>query len=262
MDTIRVNDIWLKFNIQFLHHRMTMRRYLIQKYQGLLRKHVQRNGEEAASSEFWALKGLTFTVSEGEIVGLLGHNGAGKSTLLMALAGIYSPNRGTIEVTGKVGTLLSLGAGFHEELTGRENIRLNAIFMGCTKQEIQSEMDRIVEFADLGRFIDAPLKTYSSGMRARLGFSIAVTINPDVLLIDEVFEAGDEAFKAKSGNLIEHYKQARRTIVMSSHNLAMLRRYCTRTILIDHGRLVADGPTDEIVAMYQSGQTPAPAAMA
>lgn len=257
MNVIELNNAWLKFNIQFIHQRMTMRRYLIQKYQ-YLRARSRRSGpgETHAASDFWALKGISLSVADGEVVGLLGHNGAGKSTLLMTMAGIYAPDRGSVRVQGQIGTLLSLGAGFHNDLSGRENIKLNAVFMGCTRQEIQQKTEQIIEYAELGEFINAPLKTYSSGMRARLGFSIAITINPDVLLIDEVFEAGDESFKKKSGNLIERYKEAGKTIVMSSHNLHMIQRFCPRSVLLDHGRIVADGPTAEIIEKYKESITP------
>jgi len=220
----------------------------------LHRKASDRKGGDARSTEFWALKGINLSVGKGEILGVVGRNGAGKSTLLMTLAGIFSPNRGRVEVQGRIGTLLSLGAGFHNELSGRENIQMNALFMGLNSRQIAEQTENIVEFADIGEFIDAPLKTYSSGMRARLGFAIACTINHDVLLIDEVFEAGDEAFKKKSGNLLQRYRDAGCTIVMASHNLNLIQSFCERSILLHEGRLLDDGPSARIMEQYRALQ--------
>jgi ABC-type polysaccharide/polyol phosphate transport system ATPase subunit len=253
MDMIRVEDFWLCFNIHFYNQRVTMRRYLIEHYQRIMRQEESpaRNSDESGGSLFWGLKGISFTARQGEIIGLIGHNGAGKSILLMSLAGIYKPDRGTVQVQGSIGTLLSLGAGFHNELSGRENIEYNAIFMGMSPRQIQERMEQIVEYAELGKFIDAPLKTYSSGMRARLGFSIAINLDPDILLIDEVLETGDAAFREKSGNLLEHYKARGKTIVIASHNAGAIRSLCTRALLVDHGRLISDGPVDDVIEHYK-----------
>lgn len=252
MKRIEVNNLWLAFNVRFFRREITIRRYLA-NWWGELRKSLSRDKRDGnGSSRFHALRAIEFTIEDGEVVGLVGHNGAGKSTLLMALAGIYRPNKGSVETHGSVGTLLSLGAGFDNELTGRENIRLYATLMGWDPRRDTGKVERIVEFADLGQFIDAPIRTYSSGMRARLGFALATQLDPDILLIDEVFEAGDAAFKARTLNLIDHYRNQGRTIVFATHSLPRVRRFCTRAILLDHGQIVADGKPDEIVDRYVS----------
>lgn len=266
---IAVDHAWLKFNIQFHRQDMTVRRFIITLSQRLLgggddrtaamkQRRAASPDEGGGASTFWALKDIDLTVRHGEVVGLIGNNGAGKSTLLMMMAGIYAPDRGTVQTTGQIGTLLSLGAGFHNELTGRENILLNAVFLGLPNAGIAEKVEEIVEFSELGEFIDAPLRTYSSGMRARLGFSIAVTINPDVVLIDEVLEAGDAAFKSKSGNLIRRFKEKGKTIVLASHNMTNIRELCTRVLLLHQGKVILDGPAAEVVRYYKKGILPQP----
>jgi len=248
MVSIKAENVWLKFNIQFIRQELSLRGYLVQMLDRR-RKDAQAGRNE--KTHFWALRGITMSVEAGEIVGLLGSNGAGKSTLLMALAGIYAPDRGEVTVRGKVGTLLDLTSGFIPDLTGLENIHYNATFLGLSPQYVAEKIDEIVAMADLGDFIHAPLKTYSSGMKARLGFSVAVHINPDVILLDEVMNAGDQAFRQRSTNLLESYRMKGKTVVIASHDIGAFRQFCTRVVLLDHGEIVADGPVEEVIEIYQ-----------
>jgi ABC-type polysaccharide/polyol phosphate transport system ATPase subunit len=196
------------------------------------------------------LDDVSFTVEPGETVAVIGRNGAGKTSLLGVLAKIYRPTSGTVAVRGKVATLLELGAGFQPELTGLENVWLNATILGLSSAEIKKLLPSIVDFSELQAFIDAPVHTYSAGMTMRLGFSIAIHTQPDVLLIDEVLAVGDEAFQRKCYNKIAEFQQRMKTIIVVSHDLAAIRRVAPRVIWLDEGRLVADGPTGEILGRY------------
>lgn len=200
---------------------------------------------------FEALKGVSFSVLDGEAVGIVGRNGSGKSTTLKIIAGVYKPSSGVVEVSGKVGALIELGAGFQADLTGRENIVLNGLLLGLSRQEIRAREEKIIEFAELGDFIDSPVKQYSSGMYMRLGFAIATEIDPEILLIDEILAVGDAAFQQKCMARIECFLQRGKTVVMVSHGAAQIQRLCSRTLLLHEGRLVADGPTAEVLARYQ-----------
>ncbi len=201
--------------------------------------------------DFQALKHVSFEISEGEVVGFIGHNGSGKSTTLKLIAGVYQPSAGVVEVRGKVAALIELGAGFHPEMTGRENILLNGLLLGLTKREIQHREERIIEFAELGDFIDSPIKQYSSGMMMRLGFAIATEVDPDILLIDEILAVGDADFQAKCKQRIDDFCRRGKTIIFVSHDLGAVRQFCSRVLLMDHGVLVADGSADETIALYQ-----------
>jgi lipopolysaccharide transport system ATP-binding protein len=199
---------------------------------------------------FWALKDVSFEIRRGETVGLIGANGAGKSTLLKILSRITSPSSGRFEVKGRLGALIEVGAGFHPELTGRENVYLNGAIMGMRKDEIDSKFDRIIDFAEIGQFLDTPTKHYSSGMEVRLGFAVAAHVDPDVLLVDEVLAVGDAAFQAKCLNKLAELKRQDRTIVLVSHNLANIVQHCDRVLWIDHGTLRASGDPDDVVEEY------------
>jgi ABC-type polysaccharide/polyol phosphate transport system ATPase subunit len=201
--------------------------------------------------EFWALKDVTFRLVHGESLGVIGPNGAGKSTLLQVLAGIIAPSRGVVDVHGHISTLLTLGAGFDPELSGLENIRLAGAFMGLDHREVELRMPGIVEFADLGDFIDAPLRTYSSGMRARLGFSIATAIDPDILLLDEVLGTGDQAFREKSRGRVMELVTAAKAIVLVTHDMSWVTEFCNRAMLLERGRIVAEGDPAEVVAIHR-----------
>jgi lipopolysaccharide transport system ATP-binding protein len=201
----------------------------------------------------WALRDLSLTIRQGEVVGLLGHNGAGKSTLLKILSRITEPTTGHVDVTGRVGSLLEVGTGFHPELTGRENIFLNGAILGMRRSEIRSRFDEIVEFAEIERFLDTPVKRYSSGMSVRLAFAVAAHLEPEILLVDEVLAVGDAAFQRKSlGKMTEVASQGR-TVVFVSHNLAIIQALCERGVLLERGEVVTDGPVKATIDRYLMG---------
>jgi ABC-type polysaccharide/polyol phosphate transport system ATPase subunit len=203
------------------------------------------------AQEVWALRGVSLQVEPGESVGLVGRNGSGKSTLLRLVAGIIKPTRGRVAVGGRVGSLLELGAGFHPDFTGRENVFLNGSIQGLRRAEIRERFDEIVHFAELEDAIDRPVRTYSSGMYMRLGFAIAAFLEADVLLLDEVFAVGDEAFQRKCFGRIAQFKQAGGTIVFVSHDAAAVERLCTRAVLLREGEVAFDGGTHEAIARYR-----------
>jgi homopolymeric O-antigen transport system ATP-binding protein len=207
--------------------------------------------KQVSYHDFEALKGVSFVIREGETVAIIGRNGSGKSTILKIIAGVYRPTAGHVRVSGKVGALIELGAGFHADLTGRENIILNGLLLGLSKQEILSRQQQILEFAELGDFIDSPVKQYSSGMFMRLGFAVATEVDPDILLIDEILAVGDESFQQKCAARIDDFRRRGKTIIFVSHNLGVVRQLCQRALMIDGGVLLADGPADEVVAGYE-----------
>lgn len=200
--------------------------------------------------EFWALREVSFEIRAGETFGIIGPNGAGKSTVLKLMARILEPTSGEVKVRGRISPLLELGAGFHPELTGRENVYLNAALFGVSQAEAQERYDEIVQFSELQDFVDVPLKHYSSGMYMRLGFAVAANIVPDVLLVDEVLAVGDEAFQRKCFRKIEEFRTEGRTIVFVSHDLDTVRRICPRTLWLDQATVQAMGPTDAVVDAY------------
>ncbi len=200
---------------------------------------------------FHALKDVSMSVEEGQTFALLGHNGSGKSTLLKCIAGILRPTNGLIRVRGRMAALLELGAGFHPDLTGRENIFMNATLMGISKQEVESKLDEIVAFAELEQFIDNQVKHYSSGMYVRLGFAVAVHMDPDILLVDEVLAVGDEAFQRKCIERVRQFQREGRTIIVVTHSVDMVRQICQRAAVLDHGIKVAEGPTGEAIRTYR-----------
>ena len=199
---------------------------------------------------FWALKDVTMFAHPGEAVGVIGPNGSGKSTLLKLLAGIFRPTQGEVALGGTVSSLLELGAGFHPEFTGRENVYLNGAIFGLSSAYIDQHIDEILDFAEIAAFADQPVRTYSSGMFLRLGFSVAMHVNPDVLLLDEVFAVGDEAFSKKCYGRIFDFKRAGRTIVFVSHDLASVEMLCDRALLLEQGRVEAEGGVEEVVRTY------------
>jgi len=199
---------------------------------------------------FWALQDISFDITQGEIIGIVGHNGAGKSTLLKVLSRITEPTSGYADIYGRVGSLLEVGTGFHPELTGRENVYLNGSILGMRRAEIERKFDEIVDFAEIEKFIDTPVKHYSSGMYVRLAFSVAAHLEPEILLIDEVLAVGDVAFQKKSLGKMENVSQQGRTVVFVSHNMNALQRLCPRSILLDHGRLLAQDDTSKVIEQY------------
>jgi len=207
-------------------------------------------GRTDAMEIFWALEDVSFEVNQGEVVGIIGRNGAGKSTLLKILSRITEPTRGRAEIYGRVGALLEVGTGFHNELTGRENIFLSGAILGMRKQEIARQFDAIVDFAEVEQFIDTPTKRYSSGMYMRLAFAVAAHLEPEILLVDEVLAVGDAAFQKKCLGKMEDVAGEGRTVFFVSHNTQAVRQLCTRGILLEHGRVAADGPVDSTMAVY------------
>jgi lipopolysaccharide transport system ATP-binding protein len=204
-----------------------------------------------ATDDFWALSDVTFSIQPGEVVGIIGRNGAGKSTLLKLLSRITDPTQGRIRLRGRVASLLEVGTGFHPELTGRENIFLNGAILGMTRAEIAAKFDEIVAFAEIERFLDTPVKRYSSGMYVRLAFAVAAHLEPEILVIDEVLAVGDAQFQAKClGKMEEVAQGGGRTVLFVSHNLAAVSQLCTRVIVLDRGRVVCDGSTTEGISFY------------
>lgn len=205
--------------------------------------------------EFWALKDVSFEVKRGEVIGIIGRNGAGKSTLLKILSRITEPTEGRIGINGRVASLLEVGTGFHPELTGRENIFINGAILGMTKQEIRARFDEIVDFAETERFLDTPVKRYSSGMYVRLAFAVAAHLNPEILIIDEVLAVGDVVFQKKCLGKMQSVAASGRTVLFVSHNMQTVTGLTERAVFLESGRVVAVGPSAEVVAQYLSAQT-------
>lgn len=235
---IVAENLGVKYNLRF-HRKQSVQRTL---YRWLSRDQVE---------EFWALRNVNLRLTHGESLAVIGPNGAGKSTLLQVLAGILSPSEGRIEARGQISGLLTLGAGFDQDLTGRDNILLAGAFLGLEDRVTRELLPRIVDYADLGQFIDAPLKTYSSGMRARLGFAIATSVDPDILLLDEVLSTGDATFRAKSKARVLELVNDAKAVVLVTHDMGWVKEYCNRAILIEKGRVVIEGEPDEVVETHQ-----------
>src|SRR5882672_3780064 len=210
-------------------------------------------GGLGASTTIWALQDVTHEIRRGDVVGVIGGNGAGKSTLLKVLSRITTPTEGEVEIHGRVGSLLEVGTGFHPDLTGRENIFLNGAILGMRKAEIARKFDEIVRFAEIDEFIDTPVRHYSSGMYVRLAFAVAAQLEPEILIIDEVLAVGDVRFQKKCLGKINDVARGGRTVLFVSHNMAAIQRLCTRALLLDGGRVVADGATSDVTARYLSG---------
>lgn len=201
--------------------------------------------------EFDAVNHVSFQISKGEVVGIIGRNGSGKSTILKLVAGVYAPTSGRVAVHGSIAPLIELGAGFHHELTGRENILLNGLLLGLSRRQVQERETRIIEFAELGEFIDSPVKQYSSGMYMRLAFSVATEVDPDILIIDEILGVGDAGFREKCFQRIRQFRESGKTILMVSHDMGTLRSFCTHLLLIHQGKLVEEGHPEEVIRRYE-----------
>jgi len=223
----------------------------------LLRNHLTRLLRADSKHRFYALKHVSFRVESGESLAVIGPNGAGKSTLLSLAAGLCLPDEGTVSVRGRIAALLELGSGFHYDLTGAENVRLNASLLGIGRRRTEELMGQIVEFSGIGDFIDEPLRTYSSGMIVRLAFSVAVNIDPDVLLINEVLAVGDQAFETKCLDRISDFRRHGKTLLCVSHGMAVLPDLCNRAIWLDHGEVVLSGTVTAVTEAYAGRATAA-----
>lgn len=234
---ISVRDLWEVFRV---YHSRPMG----------VKERLTRS-QKLVYEDFWALKGVSFNVEPGSTLAVLGPNGSGKSTLLRCLAGTLTPDRGSVEIGGKVAGLLELGAGFHPDLSGKENIYLNGSILGMKRSEIDALYDEIVDFSGVGDFIDNPVRNFSSGMYVRLGFAIAIQVDPDVLLLDEILAVGDAAFQAKCFEKLNETRRRGRTLLLVTHDTHSAMRMCDRAILLDEGRVIVEGPSREVVSLYQ-----------
>jgi ABC-2 type transport system ATP-binding protein len=236
---IKVDHVGRKFNLSEVKVD-NLKEYVIK----LIKK-------ELRYQEFWALKDVSFELNKGERLGILGFNGAGKSTLLKVIAGVLKATEGTVSVKGKIVPLLELGAGFDSQYTGAENIFLYGAILGYSKDFIKEKYDEIVEFSELGDFINVPVKNYSSGMKARLGFSIATVVEPEILILDEVLSVGDAKFKKKSEKRIKAMFESGVTVLFVSHSLEQVKRLCDRAIILEHGKIIANGSVEEVSEIYE-----------
>jgi ABC-2 type transport system ATP-binding protein len=236
--SIQVDDVSKRFRVY-------------QERNQTLKSTVMR-GRRATFEEFWALRDVSFDIPEGRTFGLIGDNGSGKSTMLKVIAGILTPDRGSVRANGRVAALLEVGSGFHPELSGRENIRLNGAILGMSRSEIDRKFDEIVTFAGVERFIDQPVKNYSSGMYVRLGFAVAINVDPEILLVDEVLAVGDVAFQEKCADKFLEFKRDGRTVVVVSHSLPSLQNLCDEVAWLSHGELVDVGSASPILDRYES----------
>jgi lipopolysaccharide transport system ATP-binding protein len=246
MNAIEFNHVWKKFN---KGEKFNSLRDAIPNF---FRKAVTRPNGALKKEEFWALKDVSFEVKKGGVVGIIGSNGAGKSTILKLLSRILVPNKGSMQINGRLSALIEVTAGFHPDLTGRENVYLNGTILGMRKREIDTKFDEIVDFSGVREFIDTPVKRYSSGMFARLGFSVAAHMNPDILLVDEVLAVGDMSFQAKCAEKMRSLLSSGTTIILVSHNITLVQTLCKRVILLDKGVIVKNGDPKEVITHYQN----------
>ncbi len=250
---IRIENLGKKYRVEHGKPQAgyrTLRETLVEAAAAPFRRLRRGLTAESSSEDFWALKDVSFEVQPGEVVGIIGRNGAGKSTLLKILSQITKPTTGRVEINGRVGSLLEVGTGFHPELTGRENVYLNGSILGMSKKEIDRRFDEIVAFAEIERFLDTPVKRYSSGMYVRLAFAVAAHLEPEILIIDEVLAVGDASFQRKCMNKMEDVGQRGRTVLFVSHNMPAVTRLCQRCVLLDEGMVREDGAAADVAAVY------------
>jgi len=250
--SICIEGISKKYSIGKLKQQpyATLREILIEKISHLGRRSPNPNGSLGNDEVLWALQNVSFTAHPGEVIGIVGKNGAGKSTLLKILSRITDPTAGRMKVRGRLASLLEVGTGFHPELTGRENVFLNGALLGMKKDEIRKKFDEIVAFSQIEKFIDTPVKRYSSGMYIRLAFSVAAHLDPDILVLDEVLAVGDLAFQKKCLGVMQNVASQNRTVLFVSHNLHLIRSLCSRVLLLDQGTLIKDGATEEVLPLF------------
>ena len=241
---VTVENVTQRFRV--IHERPDTLRELFSKF---LRKGVSYHDLDA-------VKDLSLKVPKGQMLALIGRNGSGKSTLLKIIAGVYRPTSGRVHVEGSVAPLIELGAGFHHELTGRENILLNGLLMGYSKEKMQEREQSIIDFAEIGDFIDAPIKQYSSGMQTRLAFAVATEVDPQVLILDEILAVGDAGFQQKCFTRIQNFREAGKTILYVTHNMASVIQYCDRAVLLEKGSIMADGDPAEVAEIYKNLLSP------
>ena len=246
---IRTNELGKRYRLG-LHQRGygTMRESVARAFKAGSRR--EQTIDIGPQTDLWALRDLSLTIERGEVVGLIGHNGAGKTTLLKILTRITEPSAGWADVSGRVGSLLEVGTGFHPELTGRENVFLNGAILGMRRAEIRRRFDEIAAFSGIEQFLDTPVKRYSSGMNVRLAFSVAAHLEPEILLVDEVLAVGDATFQRKSLGKMDEVAREGRTVIFVSHNLSIIQALCKRGILLEHGRVQADGPIRHAIDQY------------
>jgi ABC-2 type transport system ATP-binding protein/lipopolysaccharide transport system ATP-binding protein len=241
-DVIRLENVSVHYRLPGERIR-TFKEYAIRLLQGRIQY-----------KDFTALQNINLQIHKGEIFGIIGNNGAGKSTLLKVISRVLIPTQGRVWIKGKVSPMLELGAGFHPELTGRENVFLNGTILGHPLREIEGHMDEIIEFSELGAFIESPLRTYSSGMHARLGFAASTSWEPDILILDEVLSVGDESFRRKCEMRMKAFRNGKTTTILVSHSMDNIRSLCERAAWLDHGKILAVGPVNEVIAEYRRGQ--------
>jgi len=252
---IKASRVGKLYNLEQGGKYYNLRDLIADSPKNVLNKYLKK--KKSKKGNFWALKNVSFEVKKGEVLGVIGRNGAGKSTLLKILARIVPPTTGKISIKGRVASILEVGTGFHTELTGRENVFLSGAILGMRKEEIKRKFDEIVKFSDIGKFIDMPVKRYSSGMHVRLAFSIVVHLDPEVLIIDEVLAVGDIAFQRKSLKKMHSLaKDEGRTVLFVSHSMTAVDSLCDRVILLEEGRLVAEGKTRKVISEYMSDYVP------
>lgn len=243
---IRVNDISMRFNLG-IEAGFSLKQGFVDLFNAKKRKERK---ERAKNNQFWALKNVSFEVKRGEVVGLVGTNGAGKSTLLKIISGVYKPTKGTVEAYGNICPMIELGAGFDHDLTAKENIFLNGAIMGYSKEFLQDSYQSIVDFSELHNFMDVPVKNFSSGMMARLAFSVATITDPEILIVDEILSVGDPAFQIKSEQKMLSMINGGTTVLYVSHSIESIRRLCNRVVWLDHGRVVQFGEVNEVCDAY------------
>ena len=230
---------------------VTKRYKLFDKNSDRVKDALGLSGKKKLYKDYYALKNVSFDIKRGETVDIIGVNGAGKSTILKIITGVLNPTEGNVEINGRISALLELGAGFNSDYTGLQNVYLNGTMMGFTKEEVDAKLDAILEFADIGDFINQPVKTYSSGMFVRLAFAVAINIDPEILIVDEALSVGDVFFQNKCFHKFEEFRNAGKTILFVSHDLGSIRKYCDRTILLDHGVKIEEGETSSVVDTFK-----------